>query len=295
MSDVQEVAVVRDNGHRERWGLGTFALYRKDGKKLTLVGKRILILVGSLFTISSGFVLVRGPTEMELKSPIVFNGIVSPVSTVEVPPAADENDVRRQRSNMTVNSVPRKYSGLQVVSRPQLGKIPPGSIAKAVLVSGASNGIAKAKLTETLSFNGEGLAEEGTILVGTGSSSEERLNIEFSKMIFRDGSVQEVRAQACDFEDQTVGLKGSKVSKYASLLAASAGLNLVGGLAEGLQDNEVQNGVAVKKTDLKNAALNGAAKASLETSKEIAEKWKQSKSVIEVKAGTQICIIFSGD
>ena len=292
MSEIEPVKVVSDTGHKKRWGISNF--YRQDGKKLTLQGKLIGWILGVGFLVTSAFILINGPTHMELKYPIVFNGTVSNVATIEVPPAAEPNLDPKARNKGTGQSV-QHFSGLEVVSRPRLGKIPPGTSVNAKFTAGASNGLVRAVLTETLSANGDGIADTGTVLIGNGNSTEERLMVQFNKMVFRDGTVQNIKAQACDKEDQMIGIKGSKVSKYATMLAAGIGLNFAGGLADGLQETEVQNGVAVKKSDLRNAALNGAAKASIETSKEILEKWKQQKTVIEVKEGTEICVIFDGE
>lgn len=53
-------------------------------------------------------------------------------------------------------------------------------------------------------------------------------------------------------EDKTVGLKGSRVGKYAMKYATAIGLNFVGGMAEGLQDREVVgNGQVVTKPNTK--------------------------------------------
>ncbi len=292
MTEVEQVKVRRDTGHKERWGVGRH-LYRQDGKKLTLQGKYALGIVASAFTVTSILALIR-PVQLEVRSPIVFNGVVTPVSTINVPHAADRSDVE-QRNKRGSGQVIKHYSGLQVVNRPRLGQIPPGTTVRAKLITAASNGLVKATLSESLIVNGDGIAEAGTILIGNGSSTEDRLQIDFSKLIFRDGTVQNIKAQACDQEDQAIGIRGSRVGKYASQLAAGIGLNFAGGLAEGLQDSQVQGGVAVKKTNFKNAALNGAAKASLEQSKDIMEKWKQKQTVIQVKAGTEICIIFDGE
>lgn len=294
MTEVQRVSVGRDDGHKHGWGI-SLNLYRQDGKKLTVQGKWIVGIVGVCFAISSLAVLVRGPTQMSVRSPIVFNGTVSPVSTIDVPIAGDRSDLERRLKQTTGRAVAHHYSGLQVVSRPRLGQIPPGTVVKAKLITGASNGIVKAALIESLSVNGDGIADTGTVLVGNGNSTEDRLLVDFSKLVFQDGTVQNIKAQACDKEDQTVGIRGSKVGKYASMLTAGIALNFAGGLAEGLQESQVQNGVVVKRSDLKNAALNGAAKASIDQSKEIVEKWKQQKTVIQVKGGTEICIIFDGE
>ncbi len=294
MIEESVVQVVRDSGHKNRWGIGQY-LYRQDGKKLTVQGKWVLSMTAGFFLLSTMLVLIKGPTQMELRSPIAFEGTVSNTSSVEVPVAAHQDAKSRQaRLRGSITTV-RRFTGLEVIRRNTALQIPPGSIGKARLVSGGSNGIVKASLIETLSLNGEVLVESGSVLVGNGSSTDDRLLIDFGKMVLKDGSVQTVRAQACDVSDQMVGIKGSQVSKYGTQLAAGIGLNFAGGLAAGLQETTVQNGIATRKTDLRNAALNGAATASVEQSKEILEKWKQQKSVIQVKSGTEICLIFSGD
>lgn len=294
MTEESTVQAARDTGHKKRWGIGRF-LYRQDGKKLTVRGKWVLGLIAGAFGLSTMLVLIKGPTQLEIRSPISFEGLVSNTSSVEVPGAANESASARAARAKRANTVIRRFGGLEVVKRDTALQIPPGSIAKARLISGASNGLVKAQLIEDLSFNGEMLAEVGTIVVGNGSSTEDRLMIDFGKMVLKDGTVQSVRAQACDSSDKMVGLKGSKVSKYGAALAAGIGLNFAGGLAQGLQETQVQNGMVTKKADLKNAALNGAASASIEQSKDILEKWKQQKTVIEVKSGTEICLIFAGD
>jgi len=292
MNEIEQVKVRCDDVHKERWGFSRFA-YRPDGKKLTLQGKYVLGVVAVGFVITSLCSLLR-PIQFEVQSPIIFNGIVNPVSTIDVPKAAERSDIPTKGKG-TAAQIVRHYAGLQIVNRPRLGEIPPGTVVRARLATGASNGLVKATLIESLAVNGDMIADSGVTLIGSGSSTEERLLVNFSKLVFRDGSVQNIKAQACDKEDQLVGIRGSKVGKYASLLAAGVGLNFAGGLAEGLQESQVQNGVAVKKSDLKNAALNGAGKASIEQSKEIIERWKQQKTVIQVKQGTEICVIFDGE
>ncbi len=290
MSNVEPVSVARDVGHRNRWGMGRF-LYRQDGKKLTIERRHITTGAVVVFVLTSLVAIFRGPIQ-ETRDPIGLNGVPTQGTSMEVPMAATQANSRRGGAD--VKSVQR-YSGLEVVNRPFLGKIPPGTIGRARLLSGGSNGPVSAVLTAPVEVNGEAVVELGTKLFGTGSSGEDRLSISFSKFIFRNGTVQAVKAQACDMADQTVGIKGSKVGKHAALLAAGVGLNFAAGLADGLQSTEVRGGVAVRKSDLRNAALGGAAKASIEQSKAMMEEWKQQKSVIEVQPGTDICILFEGD
>lgn len=293
MSEVDRVQSVGDSGYKNRWGAGRF-LYRQDGRKLTLKGKTLLGILAAFFLVSSALVLIRGPTRMDVRSPIVFNGVVSNVSTVEVPKAA-ERAIPDPKARQSFQGVTKHYSGMEVVGRPAIGEIPPGTVVKAKLSSQASNGLVKATLTEALVVNGDAIADSGTVIMGSGSSTEERLLVDFKKLVMKDGSAQKIRAQACNLDDQSIGLRGNKVGKYATMLAAGIALDVAGGVAEGLQESDVQGGVAVKKADLKNAVLNGAAKASLDQSKDIIEKWKQQKTIIQVDQGTDICVIFDGE
>jgi hypothetical protein len=83
------------------------------------------------------------------------------------------------------------------------------------LATGASNGPVKAILTEGLTISGEELIEPEAVLLGTGQSTEERLFIHFDKVVFKDGSMASIQADAADSSDKTPGLKGSKVGQYA--------------------------------------------------------------------------------
>jgi type IV secretory pathway VirB10-like protein len=136
---------------------------------------------------------------------------------------------------------------------------------------------------------------KGAKLIGSGSSGEDRLTISFSKVVFKDGVTQNISAEAADPEDQVVGLKGSKVSKYAAMVAAAGALSFAGGVAEGMQETENQGGVITKKANLKNAALNGAARATIDVGSEIVTSWKNKKSVIVVKEGSSLIVVFDSN
>lgn len=289
MSSVTPVTSANDSGRgRKFWSR---LIYRQDGAKRTINAKQMLAGITGAFILSTMLVMVKGPNNLTAKDPIEFDEAAQGAA-VEIPEARMQSYGARGAKRA---SAPRAFSGLQVVNRSTAIQVPPGSVVKARLVSGASNGPVKAVLIEDLSSAGETLLPSGTSMVGVGSSTEDRLMIDFSKAVLRDGSIQGIHGQACDGEDQVVGLKGSKVSRFGAQLAAGIGLNFAGGLAQGLQETTVINGVATRKADLRNAALNGAATASIEQSKEVLEKWKSQKAVIEVKRGTEICVIFAGD
>ena len=295
MSEEVKVNVANDDGHKRRWGLSSL-LYRKEGTKQSINAKVAAGLFGSFMVAGVGYSVASEffkPIPSESSGPIAFNEQVNPQERIQVPTGNSELNrptPMKARPRGVVN-----YSGLQVVQRPNVGKIPPGIMVKARFVTGASNGPLKAILAEPLSVNGEDIAPEGTALVGTGSSGEDRLVVQFTKMVFKDGKSQNIQAQACDISDQLVGVKGKKVSKYAIMLATGAALNFLGGVAEGMQESQVQNGVAVKKNDLNNAALNGAAKAALDQSQEVLSNVRNRKSVIQVDSGKEFLILFEGE
>jgi len=193
-------------------------------------------------------------------------------------------------SGKSVNNV--VFSAPRLISRPRnLSQIPPGSILWAKLVSGASNGLVRAEVTDALIVNGEYLIPEGAILVGNGSSTEERLLISFSQVVFRDGTIGTIDGHGCDKSDKIVGLKGSKLGNKALHIAGSIGLGFVGGFSEGLQETEGQQGAAIRKSNLKNALLNATTTTALEQSKNLMSELKDRVPVIEVRAGTEICVL----
>ena len=294
MTEESAVKVEFDNGHKSRWGAGLF-LYRSDGKKSTLRTNRVVLSAATVFGLTSAIVMLNGPVHLSLRNPIVLNGTISNSRDVDVPAAGGLSKDKKPKiaGGKQPRVGQRNPSRMEIVNRPRFGQIPPGTTVRAKLSNGASNGLVKAELLDRIEIQGEGIAETGTTLIGRGSSTEDRLMISFQKMVFRNGETQSIHAEACDASDQTVGLKGSKIGRAASMLAAGIGLNFAGGLADGLQESEVRGGVAVRKSDLRNAALNGSAKASVEESKSIIERWKTQKTVIEVKSGTEICVIFS--
>lgn len=299
MNEEVKVSLVGDDGHKRRWGLESL-FYRKEGRKLSINAKvtawmfGLFILAGSAYSIISEFFK---PTPTENLNPIGFSEQMGSNSSqsekIQIPSGNSEFNKPQVRINKTKGVL--YFSAPQVIGRPNLGKIPPGTMIKAKFITGASNGPLKAILAEALAVNGEDIAPAGTTLVGSGSSGEDRLNVQFTKLVFKDGKSQSIQAQGCDLSDQTVGVKGKKLSKYAVLLATSAGLNFLGGVAEGLQESQVQNGVATRKSDLKNAALNGASKAALDQSQEVLSDLKNKKSVIQVDSGKEFYVLFEGE
>jgi len=211
----------------------------------------------------------------------------SPVSIalLEVPKLPEEPISPRKASVIPV-------SGIEIISRPRnLNAIPPGMIFQAKLSSGASNGFVKAEVTEGLLVNNEILIPEGSALVGQGTSSEERLFIQFNQVVFKDGSFGNFSAIACDKEDQMMGVRGSLVGKKFAKIASGVGLGFLGGFSAGFQE---PSSFGSPKPSVKNALLNGTATTALEESRKMLSDLKNQMPIMEVKAGTEICVIASG-
>lgn len=237
------------------------------------------------------------------EKPVEREGVALPHATdLIASPSVQLESYSRTRDEATSQEKPGarrpivvRYAGVQSIGRPKAARIPPGSLVRAVLTTGASNGPVRAELRESLRIQGETLIAEGSALIGNGQSTEDRLYIRFGQVVYRDGSFEPIQAQAADSKDQTVGLKGSKVGRYAMKLGAAVGLNFASGMAEGLQQKEAVGQQTVNKADARNAFLNGASRASLELANETMSDLKNQTPVIEVPAGTEILILFGSE
>ncbi len=188
----------------------------------------------------------------------------------------------------TVGSVRDK---IKVLSLRGLSEIPIGSEAKAVLVSGGTDGMIKAKLIQALVVDGEPIVPENSILFGKGKSGDERLYVEFTKVIFPTGESYSILAQAFDQSDKIQGLKGSVVVSRSKKMGMAMGLGLMGGMADGLRDTSGSSFFIAQKPSVKDAALGGASKAALDQSAAYLEEMKKSPNIIEVKSGSEFLII----
>jgi len=203
-----------------------------------------------------------------------------------------ESEKIRDQNKKNIARIIVRFPGLQKIDRRSGRPIPPGSIIRAILMTGASNGPVRAEAKETLRVQGETFIPEGAVLLGVGQSTEERLFIRFSQLVFKDGTSQSIQGQAIDSSDKTAGLKGSKVGRYALKYAATVGLNFASGMAQGLQDHDVVNNQVVTRPDMKNALLNGASKSAIEMANETMSDLKNNAPVIQVDAGREILILF---
>jgi len=180
---------------------------------------------------------------------------------------------------------------IQVFNMSSLTEIPVGSEAKALLVSGASNGIVKARLVTAMQVDGEPVIPEGATVFGHGKSTEERLFVEFTHVIFPSGDAYPIRAQAFDDSDKILGLKGAVVGSKTKKMALGMTLGFVGGMADGLQDTSGSVFDMGRKRSVKDAALSGAAKATLDQSQMELDQVRNAPEIIEVKQGTEFYLI----
>lgn len=291
------VKTSRDDGFKNQWATGFF--YRMDGKKWTIRSKALLGFLAGFFMFCMVAVLFSdsGNVDDPHVDPITVDSAQQTERTYNFA-ELDTNESERRNDTLPaktkVSKRVERFVGLQRLDRLDAIKIPPGTMVQAHLTSGASNGPVRAKLKESVRVDGDTAIPTGTLLVGTGTSTEERLFVRFGQAVLSNGKAVKIAAQACDSSDQTVGLKGSKVGNEALKLASGIGLNFVGGVSEGLQESEVQGGVEVKKPTMKNALLNGASTASLEYARQTMSELKSKQPVIEVPNGTEICILFQG-
>lgn len=187
-----------------------------------------------------------------------------------------------------------KPTKIGVVSFFSQEEVPPGAEARATLLTGATNGLIKARLIEALKVDGISFLDAGTLLIGEGQSSEERLFISFKKAVFKNGKFISVLAQGYDKSDKILGLKGSRVGDHSIKLAASAGLNFIAGMAQGLQPTSVLMPGQTRRPSASGAALNGLSNAATEQGKQYLEDIKQRAPIIEVPLGTEFIVTFDG-
>jgi hypothetical protein len=272
--------------------------FAKDGHSLSSKTIKYCALGTSVALV--GLFLMKSPDKPEQENPGVRPPDASPTTqssdqmAVDSYSAAQESEHIKEQNKKRSSRVVVRFPGLQKIDRRKAGDIPPGSMVKAVLVTGASNGPVRIETKETLRIQGETLIPEGATLLGTGQSTEERLMVHFTQIVFKDGSYASISAQAADVEDKTVGLRGSRVGRVAMKYAAAIGLNFVGGMADGLQDREIVGQAVVTKPDARNALLSGTSRATLEMANETMSDLKNKAPIIQIDAGKEILVIFDG-
>ena len=260
-----------------------------DRTKYTIQSKRVRTIALVVFSFFLGYSLVS----MMKRAETITNGAIS-ANMFTITPAQEmvsqDSFIQHVAGEKQKVAKGPSYSGPQVIHR-EIAGIPPGTLIRAKLITGASDGPVRAKILRDVTVNGEIMIESNAILIGQGTSSEERLLIRFDRLIKKDGSTLQVQAQALDSNDRIAGLKGNKVSTEFAKLGAGIGLSFVGGLSEGLQETEVKGGAPVKSSSLRNGFLNGASIAALDQSKELITSYREKAPKIEVERGKLIWVM----
>ena len=280
---VSESSLAKPFGQRPFDG---YVMSKPQGtKQLALVVSLVVFCLFCIFwkKVPIGFFGQIGPGQVEFSISVVTG------ETVLVPPL-----VIRIKSESFLNQKNYRPMKINVVSFMNQTQIPPGAEAMAVLLSGATNGLIKARLTQPLKVDGVSILDAGTVIVGDGRSTEERLFINFTKAVFKDGKFIRISAQAYELADQILGLKGSRVGDYTMKLAASSGLYFLSGMAAGLKQQDALLPGQVVRPSVGDAALNGVSTAAGEQAKQYLEGMKNKAPIIEVKAGTEFILTFDG-
>ena len=172
------------------WGTG---IWFRDFRKRTLNRRGAFAVLGLVFVVVAAVQLSldnnhgngSSPT-----SPVPAPVTVNTSSLIDIPKIAhsdgESSEKPRIHSHPKISGV--TYRGPEVISRPRnLAAIPPGTLVRAVLATGAANGAVRADLREPVRVNGEVLIDEGATLVGMGTSTEDRLFVKFTEVVFKDG------------------------------------------------------------------------------------------------------------
>lgn len=291
--EIEQVKVERDNGHKDRWAFGSW-FYRKESQKYSLVANRVGVVIAVLFGATSIVLITRAPSQrLAADEPIGLGSeALLNASTQSIPTRISDGT----RTTLSVDARTSRraaiFKGAEHIERPRLVAIPPGTTGEAVLLTSATNGNVRARLTSDVEFNTETLIPKGTTLIGTAASGDDRLKIMFSKAVLANGKVQEIAAEAVDLSDNLVGLRGSQFWKYGAMVVASASSSFIGGLADGLQETESNGLTVTRKTNVRNATLKGAGRAAIDTSNEFMSGWKNKKSMIQIETGLRFSLLF---
>lgn len=287
MADDNKTVEIKADKGTESIGLNQYFVNAQnfDKKHFKIMAYITLALILAVFVTGIlGKRKIIGKNSKELSSPPLSREV-----PLTVPRILNNTD--------NINMITRKnidYSSqrkIKVLTLRALSEIPIGSETKAILVSGATDGIVKAKITQSLNVDGEPLIPENSILFGKGKSGEERLYVEFNKVIFPSGESFQILAQSFDPSDKIQGLKGAIVGTRAKKMGMAMGMGFLGGMADGMRETSGSSLFMNQKPTMKDAALSGASKAALNQSEAYLEEMKKSPNIIEVKSGTEFIII----
>jgi hypothetical protein len=277
-----KVKMARQMGRAKQWGFGNL-FYFKEGCKDRISSKALKYIGLTFAGIFFVFTLFKNEE-------ILINVQETSFSMKEYyVPSQLPSSVNKKSPKRTRIQKKFVYEPLVVTKRPSAKlSIPPGTYVKAKLVTGGSDGPVKAVLVESLRVGGQVVVPKGAVLVGTGSSTEDRLMIDLRKIIFQSGKVINASAIACDPSDQMPGILGSNVNSRALSLAGAIGLNFAAGFSADQNEDE-------QNPSIKERIQTGAVLAALEEGKRLSEQAKNTKPRIEIKRNHKFLILFIGN
>lgn len=269
-----------------------------QGKDKGLPKQTVKILMAGAALSLGTIMWMRAPDKPDISSSGVDTpetsqvGAIQAVSLETYSAQAEKDQITEKNRKSSKRTLVVKLPGLQKIDRTRASQIPPGSEVRARLLTGASNGLVRAVLLESLRVQGENYLKAGETVVGQGQSTEDRLFVRFTQVVHKDGSVEAVQGQAVDAEDKTAGLPGSKFKRYAMRYGTAVGLYFVGGMTEGLQERTIVGQQVVANPDAKNALLNGASRAAVEMANDQMSNMRNQPPPISIPAGQEILIVF---
>lgn len=215
--------------------------------------------------------------------------------------AAKPSSRRRTNSEASSQSTGSLEPGLARFDRPPVDidiseiHVPLGTVVKAKLLTNGSAGLAKAKILENVTHDGDELIPNGAILLGKAGVAADRIQIDFHRSISSSHRRAKISAYACDSKDGGKGIAFSRWKQRGLSVAASIGLNFLSGVSVGMQDTQVDQGVEKRSTSMRNALLNGASSASLEGARQTVSNIKSKGVSPTVPIGTMICVVFNSN
>jgi hypothetical protein len=290
MTNDKKVSIDSKKSMAKQWMKGVFHQKHWGGPSVPKEWSKALWVV---LTISSGIPLASHFIAKNKTISSVMKSSDRATHHFDIPGLIDRSKpetAQKPRPRKNVKAI--TFLAASSIDRPDLEMIPPGSMVKAILKTGASDGPVKAVSEQPLIVDGETVVPAGTVFFGKGRSGEKRLDISFNTMVFKSGKSKKIKARAADFSDKIAGLKGSRVGAYAGKLAAATGLNFLSGYADGLKQRNVQQGQIVEEATPKNALLNGASFAAIDLSREVLSDMRNQTPRIEVPMETPIYVLF---
>lgn len=288
MNEEQSVRISADQG-LESIGKSPYLAIRDGDFEKRQRRSSVLVAFGMFCGIAAVMMFTTETSKIEKRGRLMPSPSLDRGESVVGPKLMTERDLVNVIKRPRVDS--SALGKIRVVRLRSISLIPVGSEMAATLESGATDGIVKAKLTRPLIVDGEPIVPEGAVLFGKGKSGDERLNVEFKKVIFPSGETFSIRAQAFDASDKIFGLKGAIVGRRTQKMVGAMAFGFLGGMADGLQDTSGSSVFSGKRPSVRDSALSGASKAALDQSQLYLDELKKSPNVIEVKAGTAIVVI----